>query len=225
VVVLKKKRRIFENVQAVVMAVAIALVIRTFAVENYMVPTGSMYPTIEIGDRLFALKFFYGAKIPFTRRRLPAVSDPRYGDIVVFLAPLYEDPGIVIRLLEPVVHILYLGFISADPQPKYYVKRVIGIPGDEVEIIGKRVYVNGRMQEGWWPEYHLDTRIIPAGELSADQRDYFGPVRVPEDSYFMMGDNRDSSFDSRYWGFVDRSEIYGKACFRLWPPGRAGVLD
>jgi len=221
---LKKKSRILENVEAVVLAIAIALVIRTFAVENYIVPTESMYPTIEVGDRLFALKFFYGAKIPFTRHRLPAVRNPRYGDIVVFLAPYYEDPGIAIRLLEPVVHILSLGFISADPQPKYYVKRVIGLPGDEVEIIGKRVYVNGRMQEGWWPEYHVDTRIIPAGDLSAGHRDYFGPVRVPEDSCFMMGDNRDSSFDSRYWGFVDRSDIYGRACFRLWPPGRAGVL-
>ncbi len=222
---MKKKNRILENVEAVVLAIAIALVIRTIAVENYMVPTESMYPTIEIGDRLFALKFFYGAKIPFTRHRLPAVRDPRHGDIVVFLAPYYENPGIAIRLLEPVVHILSLGFISLDPQPKYYVKRVIGLPGDEVEIIGKRVYVNGMVQQGWWPEYHADIRIIPAGGTSADQRDYFGPVRVPEGSFFMMGDNRDSSFDSRYWGFVDRNEIYGRAFFRLWPPGRAGVLN
>jgi len=134
---LKKKSRIPKNVEAVVHAIAIALVIRTFAVEDHMVPTESMYPTIEVGDRLFALKFFYGAKIPFARHRLHAVRGPRYGDIVVFLAPLYEDPGIAVRLLEPVVHILSLGFISADPQPKYYVKRVIGLPGDEVEIMEK----------------------------------------------------------------------------------------
>ena len=221
---MKKKSRFLENVGSVATAIAIALVIRTFAVENYMVPTGSMYPTIETGDRLFALKFYYGAKIPFSRQRLPAVNDPGYGDIVVFLAPYYEDPGIAIGIFEPLVHILSLGFISLDPQPKYYVKRVIGLPGDEIEIAGKRVYVNGRLQEGWWPEYHSDRRVLTVGDGEAKNRDYFGPVKVPDGSYFMMGDNRDSSFDSRYWGFVERNKIYGRAALRLWPPSRAGVI-
>jgi signal peptidase I len=220
----KSKSRLVENVEAVVLAIIIALVFRTFAVENYMVPTESMYPTIEIGDRLFALKFFYGAKMPFTSGRLPAVRDPRHGDIVVFLAPYYEDPSLLVRMVDPFVHIITLGFITVDRQPKYYVKRVIGLPGDEVEIVGKRVYVNGKRQEGWWPEYHADKRIVPAGEKPANRRDYFEPVVVPERSYFVMGDNRDSSFDSRYWGFVDRNEIYGRAYFRLWPITRAGVI-
>ena len=221
---MKTGKKFFENIKAVALAIVIALVLRTFVIENYMVPTESMYPTIEIGDRLFALKFFYGGKVPFTRQRLPAVRDPKYGDIIVFLAPFYEDPGIVIRLIEPVVHILSLGFFSVDPQPKYYVKRVIGLGGDMVEIVGKKVYVNGRPQEGWWPEYHADIRVIPSGKNGSNQRDYFGPVQVPKNSYFMMGDNRDSSFDSRYWGFVDRNDIYGKAFFRLWPPDRMGLL-
>ena len=220
----KSKSKLVENVEAVVLAIIVALVLRTVAVENYMVPTDSMYPTIEIGDRLFALKFFYGAKIPFTGRRLPAVRSPGRGDIVVFLAPYYEDPGVLVRIVDPFVHILSLGFITVDPQPKYYVKRVIGLPGDEVEIVGKRVYINGKRQEGWWPEFHADKRIVPAGEDPSNRRDYFGPLVVPKSSYFVMGDNRDSSFDSRYWGFVDRKEIYGRAYFRLWPIGRFGVL-
>jgi signal peptidase I len=217
-------KKVLENIEAVGFAIIIALVLRTFVLENYMVPTESMYPTIEIGDRLFAFKFFYGAKVPFTDKRLPAVRAPRRGDIFVFLAPFYDPPGVAVRLFDPVVHLLSLGFVTIDPQPKYYVKRVIGVPGDEIEIVGKRVYVNGKRQEGWWPEYHTDVGIIPTGEDERSKRDYFGPVRVPDEAYFMMGDNRDNSFDSRFWGFVDRNEIYGKAVFRLWPFGRAGVL-
>ncbi|UCB47024.1 MAG: signal peptidase I [Spirochaetota bacterium] len=217
-------KKFLENIETVGFAILIAIVIRTFVVENYMVPTESMYPTIEIGDRLFAYKFFYGAKIPFTDKRLPPIRPPRRGDIVVFLAPFYETPGIAVQLFEPAIHLLSLGFITIDPQPKFYVKRVIGVPGDEIEIIGKQVYVNGSQQEAWWPEYHSDSRIIPEGRDKKNRRDYFGPVQVPDGKYFMMGDNRDNSYDSRFWGFVDRNEIYGKAAFRLWPFGRAGLL-
>ena len=220
----KGVRKFLENLEAVGIAVLIALVLRTFILENYMVPTESMYPTIEIGDRLFALKFFYGAKVPFTDKRLPAVRAPRRGDILVFLAPYYEPPGIVSRLFDPVVHLLSLGFVTVDPQPKYYVKRVIGVSGDEIEIVGKRVYINGAREEGWWPVFHADGRVIPSGDDERSKRDYFGPVVVPEGEYFVMGDNRDASFDSRFWGFVERKEIYGRAFFRLWPLHRIGIM-
>ncbi|MBN2322883.1 MAG: signal peptidase I [Spirochaetes bacterium] len=220
----KGLKKVLENIEAVGAAVLIALVLRTFVLENYMVPTESMYPTIEIGDRLFALKFFYGAKVPFTDKRLVAVRAPRRGDILVFLAPFYDPPSLAVRVFDPVFHLLSLGFVTIDPQPKYYVKRVIGVPQDEIEIVGKRVYVNGKRQEGWWPEYFTDKRIIPAGDDERSGRDYFGPVLVPDGKYFVMGDNRDNSFDSRFWGFVDRNEIYARAFFRLWPFRRAGIM-
>ena len=220
----KGYRKFLENIEAVGFAILIALVIRTFGAENYMVPTESMYPTIEIGDRLFAYKFFYGAKIPFTDKRLPPIRPPRHGDIVVFLAPFYETPGIVVRVFEPAIHLLSLGFITIDPQPKFYVKRVIGIPGDEIEIVGKWVYLNGNQQEGWWPVFHSDGRIIPSGKDEKSRRDYFGPVQVPEGKYFMMGDNRDESYDSRFWGFVPEENIIGRAEFIYWPFNRMRLI-
>ena len=213
----KEKSKLRENIEAILIALLIALCIKGFIIEHYVVPTGSMVPTIDIGDRLFAMKFFYGAKIPLTGRRLPAIRAPRHGDIVVFQAPFYEKPGILVQVFHPVVYTISLGFISIDPQPRFYVKRCIGVPGDVVHIIGKKVYVNGVHQEGWWIEHHSDPTLIPPGEDLINQRDYYGPVTLPEDSYFMMGDNRDESYDSRFWGFVLRRDIYGKAFIRVWP--------
>jgi signal peptidase I len=220
----KKKNRIRENIEAVALALIIAAVVRSFIFDNYMVPTGSMIPTIEGGDRLIGLKMLYGPKIPFTRRNLPAVKEPDYGDIIVFLSPFYEQPGLLVKILSPVVYTLSIGFLNIDPQPKYYVKRCIGLPGDEVEIINKNVYINGKIQKGWWPEYHSDHDTIPRGDSLINNRDFFGPIVIPPDKYFMMGDNRDNSNDSRYWGFVDRSQIFGRVWFRYWPIKRFGRI-
>jgi signal peptidase I len=220
----RKKSKLRENIEAIVFALAIALFIKTFIVDVYKIPTGSMIPTIEIGDFIVATKFIYGAKIPFTNKRLPAVQDPKRGDIIIFLAPYYDPPNIVIQLFTPVVYTLTLGFVNIDPQPKFYVKRCIGLPGDEVEVINKEVYLNNKPMKGWWPEYHADPEIIPPGDSLMNNRDFYGPVVVPKGQYFMMGDNRDRSNDSRFWGFVDRNEIYGKALFRYWPPGRMGLV-
>jgi len=220
----KKKSKLRENIEAVVFALAIALFIKTFIVDVYKIPTGSMIPTIEIGDFIVANKFIYGAKVPFTKKRLPAIRDPHVGDIVIFLAPYYDPPNIIIQMFTPIVYTLTLGFVNIDPQPKFYVKRCIGLPGDEIEVINKEVYVNGRRLEGWWPEYHADPEIIPPGDTLMNNRDFYGPVIVPEESYFMMGDNRDQSNDSRFWGFVERYEIFGKSLFRYWPPGRMGRI-
>ncbi|HUT66129.1 MAG TPA: signal peptidase I, partial [Spirochaetota bacterium] len=130
----KKKSKLRENIEAIVFALAIALFIKAFVVDVYKIPTGSMIPTIEIGDFIVATKFIYGAKIPFTKKRLPAVRTPHRGDIVIFLAPYYDPPNIVIQIFTPVVYTLTLGFANIDPQPKFYVKRCIGLPGDEVEV-------------------------------------------------------------------------------------------
>ncbi len=220
----KKKSKLRENIEAVVFALVIALFIKTFIVDVYKIPTGSMIPTIEIGDFIIASKFIYGAKVPFTKKRLPAVRSPRRGDIVIFLAPYYDPPNIIIQMFTPIVYTLTLGFLNIDPQPKFYVKRCIGIPGDEIEIINKEVYVNGKPLNGWWPEFHADPEIIPPGDSLMNNRDFYGPVIVPEDMYFMMGDNRDRSNDSRFWGFVERHNIFGKSLFRYWPPNRMGIL-
>ncbi len=220
----KKKSKLRENVEAVVLALVIALFIKTFIVDVYKIPTGSMIPTIEIGDFIVATKFIYGAKIPFTHKRLPAVRDPRRGDIIIFLAPYYNPPNIVIQMFTPIVYTLTLGFVNIDPQPKFYVKRCIGLPGDTVEVINKEVYINGKRLKGWWPEYHADPETIPPGDNLMNNRDFYGPVTVPAHEYFMMGDNRDRSNDSRFWGFVERSNIYGKSLFRYWPPGRIGPV-
>ena len=218
------KKRFWENLEAILIALLIALLIKSFVFENYMVPTPSMVPTIEVGDRLIGLKFIYGAKIPFTKKNLPEVRTPDYGDIVVFLAPFYREPNIIIKTVGPVIYTLSLGFINIDPQPKYYVKRCIGLPGDKVQIIEKKVYVNERLQSGIWPEYHTDEWVIPPGDEPYNRRDFFGPVIVPEEHYFFMGDNRDNSFDSRYWGFVHKGDIFGSAFFRIWPISRMGRL-
>jgi signal peptidase I len=220
----KKKSKLRENIEAVLLALLIALGVKTFIIEHYMVPTGSMVPTIDIGDRLFAMKFFYGAKIPMTSWRLPAIRSPRRGDIVVFEAPFYDEPNVLVQIFNPVVHTLSLGFTSLDKQPKFYVKRCIGVPGDVVQISGKKVYINGELLQGWWPDYHKDPEIIPPGDDLINRRDYFGPATVPENAFFMMGDNRDESYDSRFWGFVERGDIYGKALIRVWPLRDMGIL-
>lgn len=220
----KKKSKLRENIEAIVFALVIALFIKTFIVDVYKIPTGSMIPTIEIGDFIVASKFIYGSKIPFTNKRLPPIRNPRRGDIVIFLAPYYKPPNIIIQIFTPIVYTLTLGFVNIDPQPKFYVKRCIGLPGDEIEILNKEVYINGKPVKGWWPEYHSDHEIIPPGDNLMNNRDFYGPAIVPGDSFFMMGDNRDSSNDSRFWGFVDRNDIFGKSLFRYWPPSRLGIV-
>lgn len=220
----KRKSKLRENVEAIVFALVIALFIKTFIVDVYKIPTGSMIPTIQVGDFIVASKFMYGAKVPFTDLRLPDVRDPRKGDVVIFLAPYYDPPGILVQVFTPVVYTLTLGFVNIDPQPKYYVKRCVGVPGDEVEIINKVVYVNDERLDGWWTTRFADPEVIPPGDSLMNNRDFYGPVVVPEDHFFMLGDNRDQSNDSRFWGYVHRNEIYGMALFRYWPLSRMGPV-
>jgi signal peptidase I len=218
------KSKLWENARAILVALLLALCLRTFVIDHYMVPTGSMVPTIDIGDRLFALKFFYGAVVPFMGVKFPAVREPRRGDIVVFQQPFYEKPALTTRMFDPLIHALSFGLLSIDRQPRFYVKRCIGVPGDVIQIIGKVVYVNGMVQEVQWPEYHRDPSLIPPGDDLINRRDYYGPVIVPDGHYFMLGDNRDESYDSRFWGFVEFENIYGKAFLRVWPLRGLGIL-
>lgn len=181
-----KKGKLRENIEAIVIAVILAMFIRTFVVQAFKIPSGSMQDTLLVGDYILVNKFIYGVKAPFTDYTVIPVKDPRRGDVVVFRYP--EDPS------------------------KDFIKRVVAVGGDTVEIRHKQVYVNGERQE--LPQaIHVDARMIPQ---SVQPRDFFGPVTVPEDKLFTMGDNRDESNDSRFWGFVDVSALRGKAFMIYW---------
>jgi signal peptidase I len=180
------KSKLREYVEAIVIAVVIAFFIRTFIIQAFKIPSGSMKPTLQIGDHILVTKFIYGIKIPIVRKTLVPISDPKRGDIVVFIYP--ED------------------------RSKDFVKRVIGTAGDTIEIRDKKIYLNGLPHNDNHGVY-TDDLTIPG---AAQPRDNFGPVTVPPGSIFVMGDNRDQSYDSRFWGFVDLRDVLGKAFIIYW---------
>jgi signal peptidase I len=181
-------KKLRENIEVVIIAVVIAMFIRTFVVQAYKIPSGSMEDTLLIGDHLLVNKFIYGVKIPFTDgKTLIPIKNPAHGDIIVFKYPV--DPS------------------------KDFIKRVIGLEGDTIEIKNKKLYVNGILKEYKEHVKHTDP-VIRSGDL--DHRDNFGPVTVPEDSLFVMGDNRDNSWDSRFWGFVKLNAVRGEALIIHW---------
>ncbi len=182
----KKKSGLRENIEAIIVAVILALFIRTFVVQAFKIPSGSMKETLKIGDHILVNKFLYGVKLPFIQKTIIPVSEPDRGDIIVFEFP--EDPD------------------------KDFIKRVVALEGDTVEVRNKKVYVNGKKVEGVHA-IHTDPHTIPG---VMQPRDNFGPVTVPKDALFVMGDNRDHSYDSRFWGFVDLKAVKGKAFIIYW---------
>ena len=181
-----KRSRLRENAEAILVAIVIALFIRTFLVQAFKIPSGSMKPTLQIGDHILVNKFIYGVKIPYLNTVLLPIKDPQRGDIVVFKYPL-------------------------DPK-KDFIKRVIGLPGDVVELRDKAVYIN-RQRLNHDVGVYSDSHII-AGNLRP--RDNLGPITVPSGGLFVMGDNRDESYDSRFWGFVPLRDVSGKAFIIYW---------
>ncbi len=178
--------------EALIVAVILALIIRTFLFQAFKIPSGSMLDTLLIGDHLLVNKFIYGTKIPFADQRYLSIREPERGDVIVFEFP--EDAN------------------KSYFKRRDFIKRVVGLPGDLIEVKAKQVYVNG--QPFSVPqEVHKDPDTIPA---VASPRDFVGPVKVPENNYFVMGDNRDFSYDSRFWGFVDKSKIKGLAFIKYW---------
>ena len=162
------------------------LVISTFVVQAFKIPSESMEPTLEIGDHLLVNKLIYGIKIPFTSINLFPLKSPQRGDVIVFIYPLEPD--------------------------KDFIKRVIGVGGDTVRIVNKKLYIN----EAEAPDPHALYRkngILPEDEQKSDD---FGPVTVPKGSLFVLGDNRDVSLDSRSWGFVPLTDVVGKAFAIYW---------
>ncbi|MFI3271064.1 MAG: signal peptidase I [Pseudomonadota bacterium] len=178
-----RKNVFLEYFEALIIAFLLAMFIRTFIVQAYKIPSGSMLETMQIGDHLLVNKFAYGVKIPFTNTYMWEGSDPEVGDVIVFEYP--KNPSID------------------------YIKRVVGVPGDVIEVHNKQLYRNGqKVTEDYIQHSQPDVVALV--------RDEFGPVTVPEGKYFAMGDNRDDSQDSRFWGFVDKSAIHGKAWIIYW---------
>lgn len=183
----QQKKSVFrEYVEAIIIAVLLALFIRTFVVQAFKIPSGSMLPTLQIGDHLLVNKFIYGIRMPFTGAVLLPVKRPKYGDIVVFRYPVNR---------------------SID-----YIKRVIGVPGDVIEVKDKKLFINDRQIDDGHGHYS-STVVLPE---AVSPRDNFGPIIVPANKYFVMGDNRDNSSDSRFWGFVDWNDLLGKAMVIYW---------
>lgn len=180
------KSRLRENIEAIILAIIIALFVRTFIIQAFKIPSGSMKNTLQIGDHILVNKFIYGVKLPFTSTTIIPYKNPQRGDIVVF--KFRQEPK------------------------KDFIKRTIGIPGDVIEIRNKELYVNKKRLEQDYAIY-TDLHIIPK---AMQPRDNLGPVTVPEDSIFVMGDNRDHSYDSRFWGFVDLKDVKGKAFIIYW---------
>lgn len=182
-----------------IVAFLLALIIKALFIEAYSIPSESMANTLLIGDFLLADKFSYGPRIPFTDIRLPAIRSPKVGDVVVFR--FVENPG------------------------KSFIKRIVAKGGDEVQILDKVLYINGKVVDESHYAIHTDSIIIPFGTNQA--RDNFGPVQVPFGQFFLLGDNRDNSSDSRFWGTVPRDNIIGRAIMVHWsmtPDGNAPNL-
>lgn len=184
----KKKSVIRENIEAIVIAVLLALFIRTFIVQAFKIPSGSMMDTLLVGDHILVSKFIYGVKLPFTDGyTLIPFKEPARRDIVVFKYP--ED------------------------EAKDFIKRVVALGGDTVQITDKKLYVNGQLQDSEPYAVYKDASIIPG---SFTTRDNLPLTKVPAHSLFVMGDNRDNSHDSRFWGFVDLKAVKGKAFMIYW---------
>ena len=182
----KRKSKVKEYVESIIIAILIALFIRTFIICAYKIPSRSMVPTLLVGDHILVNKFLYGIKIPLLRKTIVPVSNPQRGDIVVFIYP--------------------------NDRSKDFIKRVIGVAGDKIEIKNKKIFINDKEYKDSYGIYS-DSVIYPA---SIQNRDNFGPVTVPPKSIFVMGDNRDESLDSRFWGFVNFKDVEGKAFIIYW---------
>jgi signal peptidase I len=181
-----KQSKIWEYTKAIVMALILALIIRAYVVQAFKIPSGSMLPTLLIGDHILVNKFIYGTRLPFSENRVLVLRKPERGDLIVFRYP--EDPQ------------------------RDFIKRVIAVEGDIIEARNKKIFINGKLLNEPYIQ-HTDDLILPE---EIGPRDNFGPYYVPENRLFVMGDNRDQSHDSRYWGYVDIEDVKGEAFIIYW---------
>ena len=196
----KKKQSGFTKIrkdwiEPILIALILAALIRTFVIQPFKIPSGSMEDTLLVGDQLIAAKFLYGTKVPFTSKRILKIRSPKPGDIIVFKFP--ED------------------------QSKDFIKRCVAVECQTIEIKNKQVYVDGVLQYLPGKAKSIDSTIYPS---HIGPRDNYAPFVVPEGHVFVMGDNRSHSSDSRDWGYVVKENVVGKAWVRYWPPAVAGLI-
>ena len=212
------KSKLRQNLESLLIALALALFVREFIIQPFKIPSGSMIPNLLVGDHLLVTKFMYGTKIPFTNIQiLPGIKDIEYGDVVVFIYP------------------------NGDREPSkkgvHYIKRVVGLPGDSINIKNKNLYINGKSipleyvssydsvnlhTSAYVDEYEEDLFgkkhkvLYKNGKKGTDKGIFIPFEKIPDKHYFVMGDNRDNSRDSRYWGLVPFENISGKALLTHW---------
>ena len=182
------KSKVREYAEAIILALILALFIRTFVVQAFKIPSPSMVPTLLVGDHILVNKFLFGFRVPFAEGKIIAIREPERGDVIVFRYP--RD-----RKLD-------------------FIKRCVAVGGETVEVREKQVFINGEAVE-FEQAVFLDEGSLLTG------RDTFGPVTVPEGKVFVMGDNRDNSNDSRFWGYVDLKDVKGKAMVIYWSWNKA----
>ena len=190
----KKKSVLREWIDAILIAAALAIFLRTFFFQIYKIPTTSMVPVLVPGDKIFVSKLTYGPKIPFTPLRIPGFRKPKRFDVVVFVPPI------------------------ASERNKAYIKRLIGLPGDKIELRDGNIYINGKIV--------VDPKIARNYYYNQGEYGIRGKeVIVPEGKYFFLGDNSISSKDGREWGFADEKDVIGKAVLTWWPLKRIAMLE
>jgi signal peptidase I len=192
----KKKKFLKDYLEPILVAVLIALLIRAFVVQAFKIPSGSMEPTLLVGDYLLVNKFIYGLRIPYTDIKVFQYKKPQRGDIIVFIYP--KDPT------------------------KDFIKRVIGTEGEKVQIVRHQIYINDRVIDDPWGHFQISQQLGYFPMI-----DNFGPIVVPHHALFVLGDNRDNSQDSRFWGYVDLNAVLGKAfiIYFSWNDNAENLLD
>jgi signal peptidase I len=217
----KSSRR--EWIEAIFIAVLLAFFIRTFFVQAFKIPSGSMMPILKPGDRILVNKLFYGPIIPILDLKLPSLKEPKRSDVIVFIYPASAHSRTFTAFkryiddenLGPMYRRLITFF--RETQVKDYIKRLIGLPQELVEIKNGTIYINARSVQEDQIRRNIYLNEGPFGQIGQQ-------MRVPTDSYYCLGDNSGSSRDSRYWGFVNKRYLIGKAFFIYWPIQRMGFI-
>lgn len=191
-----------EWLEAILIAFLLAIVLRTFLIQAYKIPSGSMEPTLAIGDHIMVNKMRYGLRMPDSLFGLtPLAGEIPYGHYLFHLAQVHRGDVVV--------------FVFPLDSTKDFIKRVVGVGGDTVQVKNGEVFLNGEPM----PDPHAHFEVAPQDRSQFSPRDNYGPAVVPPGKYFMMGDNRDRSYDSRFWGFVNLDQVEGRAMFIYWSWG------